>query len=156
MIQRIQTLYLAVSMILLTIVSMGVSIINFVAENEVHTFSVYGWTTYDMQGKVTAHDGFPYYIITIGLILLIFLCIMSYKKLAFQLKIGRLILVLYFLSIVGLLILTTFGADFFSEEVSRELGAGYLIFVLGLPFIFLANIGVKRDKKLLDSLNRLR
>ncbi|MGB1518015.1 MAG: hypothetical protein ACPG8K_02815 [Crocinitomicaceae bacterium] len=48
------------------------------------------------------------------------------------------------------------GQDRFAESVTRELGIGFLLFVLGFPFIFLANVAIKRDKKLLDSLNRLR
>ena len=42
------------------------------------------------------------------------------------------------------------------ETASREMGLGFLLFVVGFPFTFLANTGIKRDKKLLDSLDRLR
>lgn len=156
MIQRIQSVYLAISMILLLIVSGGVSIFNFAAETVSYVFSVFGWTTIDVEGNVVQHDGYPFYLVTGILVLLIFWCIMSYKKLDFQIKLGRIILVLYLLSIIGLLYLMMTGEDMFSEAVSRELGLGFLLFVLGFPFIFLANVGVKRDKKLLDSLNRLR
>jgi hypothetical protein len=45
---------------------------------------------------------------------------------------------------------------FFENNASQELGLGYLFFIAGLPFSFLALIGVKKDKNLLDSLNRLR
>ena len=42
------------------------------------------------------------------------------------------------------------------ETTKREMGLGYLLFLCGFPFTFLANIGIKRDKNLLDSLDRLR
>lgn len=156
MIQRIQSVYLAVSMILLIVVSTGISIFNFAADSLTYKFSVFGWTTLDVEGKVIAHDGYPFYLVTGVLVLLIFWCIMSFKKLDFQIKLGRIILVVYLLAIVGLLYLMMTGDGMFSETVTRELGLGFLLFVLGFPFIFLANVGVKRDKKLLDSLNRLR
>lgn len=158
MIQRIQSIYLAISMILLIIVSSGLSIFNFVSEASSvnYVFSVFGWTTMDLEGNVVQHDGYPFYIVTGVIILLIFWCLMSFKKLDFQLKLGRLILLLYFAAIVGSLIFAFVAKDLFSEEVNRELGLGYLLFVLGFPFIFLANVGIKRDKKLIDSLNRLR
>ena len=46
--------------------------------------------------------------------------------------------------------------EFYDDETKRELGLGFFLFVLGFPFCFLAQLGIKRDKKLLDSLNRLR
>lgn len=156
MIQRIQTVYLSVSMILLLIVSRGVTVFNFVAEPVNYVFSVFGWTTVDVEGNVISHDGYPFYLVTGVLALLIFWCIMSYKKLDLQIKLGRIILVLYLISIAGLLYVMMTGENMFSETVNRQLGLGFLLFVLGFPFIFLANVGVKRDKKLLDSLNRLR
>ncbi|MFK7784566.1 MAG: DUF4293 family protein [Crocinitomicaceae bacterium] len=42
------------------------------------------------------------------------------------------------------------------EELKRELGLGFYLFVVGLPFSFLANVGIKRDKRLLDSIDRIR
>ena len=45
---------------------------------------------------------------------------------------------------------------FFENNAGQELGLGYIFFIAGLPFSFLALIGVKKDKNLLDSLNRLR
>ncbi len=156
MIQRIQSVYLAISMILLLIVSSGMTIFSFAAESITYIFSVFGWTAVDAEENVINHEGYPFYIISGLLVLLIFWCIMSYKKLDLQLKMGRGILVLYLLSIIALLFLMMTGADRFTESVTRELSIGFLLFVLGFPFIFLANVAIKRDKKLLDSLNRLR
>jgi hypothetical protein len=48
------------------------------------------------------------------------------------------------------------GGMLSADETKRELGLGFFFFVLGFPFCFLAQLGIKRDKKLLDSLNRLR
>ena len=156
MIQRIQSVYLAISMILLLIISSGMTVFSFAAESMTYVFSVFGWTAVDGEENVINHEGYPFYIVSGVLVLLIFWCIMSYKKLDLQLKIGRGILVLYLLSITALLFMMMTGEDQFTESVTRELGIGFLLFVLGFPFIFLANVAIKRDKKLLDSLNRLR
>lgn len=156
MIQRIQTVYLGISMILLIIVSSGITIFNFTGENLDHLFSVFGWTTTNTEGEVTGHIGYPLYLVSGVLILLIFLSIMSFKKLDRQLQIGRVILVLYFLTIAGTIYVAMTGEGMFTESVERGLGIGFLLLVLGFPFIFLANVAIKRDKKLLDSLNRLR
>ena len=42
------------------------------------------------------------------------------------------------------------------ETTSRENGLGLFLFVAGFPFTFLANTGIKRDKELISSLDRLR
>jgi len=36
------------------------------------------------------------------------------------------------------------------------MGLGFILFVAGFPFTFLANTGIKRDRNLLKSLDRLR
>lgn len=132
------------------------TVFSFAAESITYVFSVFGWTAIDAQENVINHEGYPFYIVSGVLVLLIFWCIMSFKKLDLQLKIGRGVLVLYLLSLVAMLFLMMTGEDRFTEAVTRELGIGFLLFILGFPFIFLANVAIKRDKKLLDSLNRLR
>ena len=66
---------------------------------------------------------------------------------------------IFHLSIDGncLLIYSSLGKGmYFEDGATQELGLGYLFFIAGLPFSFLALIGVKKDKNLLDSLDRLR
>jgi len=56
-----------------------------------------------------------------------------------------------------MILLATFGSKMIGkEDMIREMGLGFFLFVAGFPFTFLANIGIKRDKQLLDSLDRLR
>ena len=59
--------------------------------------------------------------------------------------------------LVSVIILSIFGDSLLNVSIShREMGLGFFLFVSGFPFSFLANTGIKRDKKLLDSLDRLR
>jgi hypothetical protein len=93
----------------------------------------------------------------IGLILLEFVVIMSYKNLNRQFQLARSIFFLYLLILVAFIVFTTIGySPSKSIETTRELGLGFIFLVLGFPFAFLGQIAIKRDKKLLDSLNRLR
>ena len=157
MIQRIQTLYLAILILLLSIVSTGTAFFSFVNETSRFTFSSYGITEYSMDGKFIQTDTFPIFIGTIALVLLSFLCLMSYKNIHRQFKLGRLVFFIYLLSLLAVLMLSMFGDRMLDVTISaREMGVGYFLFIAGFPFSFLANIGIKRDKKLLDSLDRLR
>jgi hypothetical protein len=157
MIQRIQTLYLAILILLVSIVSTGTSLFSFISETSKFTFSSFGITEYSLDGKFIQTETFPIFVGTIALVLLSFLCLMSYKNINRQFKLGRLVFFIYFLSLLSTFLLSVFGDRLLDvSSSSREMGVGYYLFIAGFPFSFLANIGIKRDKKLLDSLDRLR
>jgi len=70
---------------------------------------------------------------------------------------ARSIFFLYLLILIAFIVFASIGySPSKSIETTRELGLGFIFLVLGFPFAFLGQIGIKRDKKLLDSLNRLR
>lgn len=158
MIQRVQTIYLTIAIILLSIVTIGSDLFSFINETSRFTFNTFGITEYSIEaGKVVGTSSFPFYLGTIALVLLSFICLMSYKNVKRQYKLGRMVFGLYFLMLVSIILLTIFGDALIDIETnSRELGVGFIIFVVGFPFTFLANTGIKRDKNLLDSLDRLR
>lgn len=158
MIQRIQTLYLAIVIILLSIVTTGSTIFRFVTDSTIYKFNAFGFNGYDKTSdKIIELNSYPLYISTIALVLLAFITLMSYKNLAKQLKLARMTFFIYLMLTIGMVIFSFKGGDaFISEPFKRELGAGYILFVAGLPFTFLANLSIKRDKALIDSLNRLR
>ena len=158
MIQRVQTLYLSIAIILLSIVTFGSTLFSFFSETSKYTFSSYGITEYGIEGgEMVRHLNYPFYLGTMALIFLCFLCIMSYKKIERQFKLGRMIFFLYFLMLISVVLLSIFGDALVGiESERREMGIGFMLFVAGFPFTFLANTGIKRDKKLLESLDRLR
>ena len=158
MIQRIQSLYFLVCMILIGSLLSGVDIFRFVHEKESYAMTVYGISKSSLQSKEILHQdtGF-YYLWSIGLILFTFYTLMSYKTLEKQLKLARYNSFLYLISVLALVIFGASGGNnFFDGEGSRELGAGFSLIVVSFPFAYLAQLGVKRDKKFLESLNRLR
>lgn len=158
MIQRIQTVYLAVAIILLTIVTLGTTLFSFVNETSRYSFSSYGIMKYDLSSNnLVSQQSFPFYLGTIALILLCFITLMSYKNLQRQFKLGRTVFFLYFVMLMTVVLLSVLGDGMLEAETTgREMGLGFFLFVVGFPFTFLANTGIKRDKKLLDSLDRLR
>lgn len=158
MIQRIQTIYLSIAIILLAVVSFGTEIVSFVGESSKFTFNSYGITEYSLANNSAVDmTSYPFYLSLIALVLLCVACILSYKNLARQFRLGRIIFGIYFLLVVAVTLLCVFGDSMIDEKiVSREMGLGYFLLVAGFPFTFLANTGIKRDKRLLDSLDRLR
>jgi len=158
MIQRVQTLYLGLAIIMLSVVTFGVTLFSFVNETSRFSFNAYGILETNIKtGEKIGFESFPLYIGTIALSLLCVIAIMSYKNLARQYKLGRTIFGLYFISLVGILILSIYGGSMIEAKITaREMGLGFFLFVAGFPFTFLANTGIKRDKRLLESLDRLR
>lgn len=160
MIQRIQTIYLAIAMIFLSMVATGSEVFRFVGEKSfyiVNSFGVEHFHTAYPNGKSEMVSSYPLYISLIILVLLLFITLMAYKNLTRQLKLVRTSFFIYLLLTIGLVVFSFIGDNQFpGAPLKRELGLGYLFFVLGLPFVFLANISIKRDKGLIDSLNRLR
>lgn len=159
MIQRIQTLYLLGSAICLSIVLLVKnSIMDFLSTSSVerYHFTLYG--IYN-QEKMPLDSSFnlPFYLAAFILIGLIIFSIFSYKNLNRQSLLIKISIVLYSLLILGLV------AIFFLNDIKIEnvaanviIGPGFYIIGMGLPLLFFANNGIKRDKNLLDSLNRLR
>jgi amino acid transporter len=156
--QRVQTLYHSIALILLGIVSSGISLFSYVGETSRYEVNAFGITTHDLKsGAASDHQFMPMVVGTIALALLCFICIMSYKNLNRQFKLGRMIFFLYFVSLVGIILLSSLGDGLIDEtDTTRELGLGFYLFIAGFPFTFLANVGIKKDKRLLDSLDRLR
>jgi len=160
MIQRIQSIYYILAMICLSLLLSGMEIFRFVGSKTYYVFSAFGLESgnvNDPQGNLQPLSKIPFFLTLISFILFIFIALMGYKNLTRQFKLARTIFFIYLLLIVSLVIFAIMGGGLLSaDETKRELGLGFFLFVLGFPFCFLAQLGIKRDKKLLDSLNRLR
>ncbi|TNE54196.1 MAG: DUF4293 family protein [Bacteroidetes bacterium] len=157
MIQRIQTVYYAISAICLIIVSFGMTLFLFVSEKHQIIFSAYGLEKLDQQGQLVEVQSGWLFLSSVALALLCIMAILSYKNLDRQMKLGRLTLLIYILILIAMIAAFYMGNRITGEEITdKKLGIGFILFAVGFPFIFMGNLGVKRDKKLLDSLDRLR
>ena len=80
MIQRIQTVYLAIVIILLSIVTFGSTLFSFVNEELRFSFTSFGISGFDLEsGKLVQQQNFPIYAALIALILLACAALFSYK-----------------------------------------------------------------------------
>jgi len=159
MIQRLQTVYYILSMICLGVLLSGMELLRFVAKDSYFGFNIHGISQHfnDTKLAMIQTKSLPLYLTVIGLILLQFMAIMSYKNLNRQFQLARTIFFLYVLILIAFVIFASIGySPSKGIETTRELGLGFIFLVLGFPFAFLGQVAIKRDKKLLDSLNRLR
>ena len=95
----------------------------------------------------------PIYIMFLVLVLICLLTIFNYKNLKRQIMIARVTAVLYFLSI-AIVIVNIYLI--YSESKSISSGFGFYLLIIGLSTSILAINSIKKDYKLIDSLNRLR
>ncbi len=158
MIQRIQTVYLVITLICLGFVSFGTEIFAYVSETMRYKIDAFGVTQSTIAAdKFINHDGFPGYLVGIGLMLITIVTIISFKDQRRQHRFGRMLFYTYFIVIASVIVMINFGSSRIASDITgKELGLGFLLLVIGFPFVFLANKGINRDLKLLDSLNRLR
>jgi len=97
---------------------------------------------------------FPYYIPIFASLGLSILAIAKYKDRKKQLLFGKINYLAILLSIVFIMMDVTFIAEQLSVQENFYIGA--FLPVATLPFIFLANRAIKKDEKLIKSLDRLR
>ena len=136
MIQRIQSIYLALA----TIVSIGLPF----------AFSLYA----DAEGNAVWAKEDPIVLGLFGLsALLSFISIFLYKKRQNQFVLGRLAIILNFV-LLGVLV---YRSQILSGGTAvLEKGIGMIIPLISIVLLALANKAIKRDEDLVKSLDRLR
>lgn len=124
--------------------------------------------TFNAEGsKLSWVNSIPVYILFLIITLLILITVVSFKNQKRQLRLGRIALFLSVLCLIGLFALIMIipsnlaetAQNFMNDDeimINRSLGLGFYLLCATIPFIFLGNIGVKRDLDLLKSLDRLR
>ena len=160
MIQRIQTVYFIIVMLLLSSLLSGVEIFGFPTAKSYLSYSVYGIQQFKSTanaplGKAENIQGSLLFYFVILFVLFTYFAMMNYKNLKKQFRLARLGFFIYLLGLVSILVLGSIGF-FAPAAVSIQLGIGYYICVVGLPFSYFAFKGVKKDKEILESLDRLR
>lgn len=152
MVQRIQTIYLLLAIICLGLTFAFPFATYLVDGNEI-VFNAYGVEAND-KGVATF---FPYYIsVALAMGLAVF-SLLQYKKRKLQLKVGRFNYLLIILTIVLIFIEASIVEGKFELDQNHiAYGIGIYFPVAALPFIFLANRGIKKDEALVKSLDRLR
>jgi len=190
MIQRVQSLYLLLTLGALIFLTIGIDVfVTEVAQKDQFDMISHG-NVYGVQKDIHLHgeltdknvsllkeatgkvdiDGdivgvptyyFPFYSITILLSMLTVVVLLGYKNLKRQLKLGRLLFVFNFLLFGASIVLyyllrnnTIPGSTDYTN--STHLAFGFYCIVIALAFSFLANIGIRRDVRLIKSIDRIR
>lgn len=153
MIQRKQTLYFLVALILVLLPLIGTSFFNYFSEEGME----YCYNAFNFKqvgsGPVILHEGFEWILIIIISVIL-FLAIISFKNRKRQIQLGWIAFTLNVLTSAIIIFHAFLFESAHKTEVSLEMT--FFAFASAFLFIFLGIQGVRKDKKLLDSLNRLR
>jgi hypothetical protein len=154
MLQRIQSLYWLGATICLSFLNFGLNVFTFESKDGVYEFDFYKLVKFE-AGKVVSEKMIWIYPATLFFTVLIVVAIFLFKKLKVQYRLSNRIKVgLTFMLFV--LTLNAYMGIFVNNTESVVLGPGYFFFVLAIIFCYLASWGVKKDKKLLDSVDRIR
>ena len=151
MIQRIQTIYLLLSIICLGLVFTFPFATYSIGENAFE-FNAFG---FNVNGNNQIK--FPFYVSLALAIGLLVVTLSQFKKRELQMKLGRfnylIILVTVALSFINV---RTIVDLFPNLEVQVSYGIGLFMPVAALAFLFLANRAIKNDDKLIKSIDRIR
>ena len=154
MIQRIQTVYFAIAMLLIAfpIVLSEFFTISFgVDQLESTPFEIRNITTNEVLTPSYA------WVLMLIILVLLFLTIFSYKNRKRQLQIGWIAFTLHLLSVAWVLFEVIRFTQFQSkQDASFSMEMGFFCFASAFLFIFFGIKGIRKDKALIDSLNRLR
>jgi cytochrome bd-type quinol oxidase subunit 2 len=141
MIQRIQTLYWSVAILLVIVVFLISNVIEFQIKGEVSSVK----------------SSFIFIVLSLIFILSAVLAILNFKKIKKQLQFAKLNIIFSLFLAVYLVLIKFVGHNIYGFEISTiKLDVGFYLILVTIPLSFLAYSGVKRDKNLLDSLDRLR
>lgn len=161
MLQRIQTLYFLLSILLFASLLSGIDFIRFdhVQSKDFDSIDIFGISSYHYSNgsfQVIWAKFIPLFILGIGMILLLFASMMAYKKVNKQLALARLTFLINLLLIVLFVGWSTYLLWSEDWQFSNQIGIGYYLLISTLPITFFAYKGVLRDKRLLDSIDRIR
>lgn len=191
MLQRIQTIYYAIAVICLLLLTLGMDVFTFKGvEQDSYSITAH-YNSYGVQVEGTSSENLspeklsqlqeylggdkgelassfsksilnlPLYIVSILVLLLALGAIFSFKNYKRQIRLGRMA---FFFALLSLLTTAIFFyiaggklEDLVGEEgLTKNIGFAFYALALSVAFLFLGNIGVRRDQKLISSLDRLR
>lgn len=145
MIQRIQTIYLIIAIILIALPLSGLEIMSYAIKGHTISKNVYSFHLLEKNEMEPSY----YFVMNILLSLFGFYVLMSYKNLKKQLMLSRVFIGLILLA-CSMPIILAIGRS------SLTPGIGFYLFLSSIIFVVLAIRGMNEDKKLLDWSNRLR
>ena len=156
MIQRVQSIYIILSIIVVfvaTLFPFG----SYEIGGQIVSFGAFGWKSENnllISSQPEVFSNYPYFIGYLLTISLSIFTLLKYKNRNSQLSLGKANYFVLLITIIYMFLSVTISEEIVSEDPTY--GVGLYLLVSAIPFIFLANRGVKNDEKLIKSLDRLR
>ncbi|MNV19025.1 hypothetical protein D3C71_1098680 [compost metagenome] len=154
MIQRIQTVYFLVAALLVSATLFGTDLFSFFQVNEAHATAYH---LYRGEEIVTKTD---FWMLSLIQIIFALMIIFSFKMRHRQIFLGWILLVLNILSsiwiVLGATVHSTKSVAYPEDGTNLTFGFAFYVHAVAFIFVFLGISGVRKDKKMIDSLNRLR
>ncbi len=150
MIQRIQSVFLGLAILCIAIVTAGIKVASFsVEDGEIELSSCGLYFRAEGKEELTAHPSLPLYLFGVLFVALLIVTLMNFKNLKRQLAMVKLSLYVSIALTASIILLS-----FVYGSITYSFGS-YLIFISTL-LVFLAQRGIKKDKTLIDSVDRIR
>lgn len=154
MIQRIQTLYFIGALLLVALPLFLSHFFEISVGSDV--FQVTSFHTKNVVTQKITSTNYSW-IFQMVIIFLLMVTIFSFKNRKRQIQVGWIALVIHLLTIAWILFSTfLMTAETSNVEESISMEMGFFCFASAFLFIFLGIQGVRKDKALVDSLNRIR
>lgn len=159
MIQRIQTVYFLIAALLIATTLFGTDIFSFHQVKDMHA-SAYKLVSGGWAEKNEVVRKLDFWMLSLVQIIFALMIIFSFKMRHRQIFLGWILLVLNILSSTWIVL----GANVHSAECKMckesatdlSFGVAFYLHAAAFIFVFLGIRGVRKDKKTIDSLNRLR
>jgi len=153
--QRIQTLYLAIA-IVINLVTFTLNIAEFQIEEQLHEFSIYGLL--DKSGEGMLYSTTTLSVINMLSVLVSLVVIFMFKKRQLQIKLSQLNLFVQVILVAAIFFMLDAAASQFQldTEIHLNYGIGILTSILPMVFIYLAIRSIKKDEALIRAADRIR
>ncbi len=160
MIQRIQTVYFLLVVIILVYFSAGAPMVSFEGNDISYLLRSNQLVTQTIGDALADTTPKYFFIGSIVLVLWTLFVVISFRNLAKQLSFARIGSFLYLVFLL-IIILTYFIGNSLTEnptvlEHKAHFELGTYLLALGYLFYLLGIYGIKKDKKLIDSVDRIR
>lgn len=160
MIQRIQTIYFLVAALMLSIFSAGATIITYTGYDITYKLKSNQLITQTVGNEAAEVSSIFFFIGSILLVLWVLYVIISFRNLRIQLTSARIGSFLYLAFLLIVLLTYFIGASLTENptvsEFSPSFGYGTYLLIIGYVAYLMGINGIKKDKKLIDSVDRIR
>lgn len=155
MIQRIQTVYFFIAALLVAITLFGTDLFSFTQDGLVHSTAYKLFREVSPEGKKV-----DFWMLSLIQIVFALMIIFSFKMRHRQIFLGWILLVLNILSsawiVLGAVAEPKICTTCTEPATGLSFGVAFYLHAIAFIFVFLGIRGVRKDKKTIDSLNRLR